>query len=119
MLHMNLVLRVLAECDGSETALHLGAELGQSLRHWSAKRASEPRQYWKQPELFEFAFILAPPTEASLHAVISAQPQGWSHSRSGTDFSSVWNRSAGAAFLLPEVTWTEIQLYEVAPSGLA
>ncbi len=48
-----------------------------------------------------------------LLAVVFASSGGWEHSRSGGELSSVWNRKQDHVFLVPEISWAEIQLYEI------
>ena len=112
---MKLLLRVSADCEGVAVAQSIASRLSLSLSRLSPEAQIEPRLYWKLPHLFEFVFALTPPTEVSFQAIIAASSGGWSHSRSGEELSSVWNRGQDHALLVPEISWAEIKLYEEAP----
>jgi len=112
---MHLFLRAYADCGSSEAARDLAARLGLALSHLSPQASLEPRRYWKLPHLYEFAFHLSPATEAAFQSLVSASSGGWSHSNLGADLSSVWSRRQDHVFLVPEVSWAEVQLYETAP----
>jgi hypothetical protein len=82
------------------------------LQHSYLGAFALPEPYWKIPHLYEFSFVLSPPNEISFQSVIAGSPDGWSHSGSGNQLSSVWNRRQNQIFLIPEVSWAEIQLFE-------
>jgi len=112
---MKLFLRLYAECKDIEQSEAQSKALLSALSHLSPLEASIPSAYWKVPKLFEFTYILSPPTESSFQSLISMALNGWSHSGQYPESSSVWNREAGSVFLAPEVTWAEIQIYESTP----
>jgi hypothetical protein len=108
-------LRVFADCESHEAAQALAARMLLALSSFSPIAAAAPKQYWKMPHLFEFTFTLFPATEASFQAVVSSFSGGWHHLESqGSEHSSVWNRKNDHAFLVPEVSWADLQLHETA-----
>jgi hypothetical protein len=111
---VKLFLRTFADCENQDTAQAIAARIVLALSHFSPEAGAKPKRYWKLPHLFEFTFELVPATETSFQEVISASSGGWEHSRSGREFSSVWNRKHDHTFLVPEVCWAELQLYEAA-----
>jgi len=110
-----LFLRIFADCDSAEFAHGVADRLRLALSAFSPQDASQPQQYWKIHELFEFTFCLSPATEQSFQALISIAAGGWSHEGSDLDRSSIWNRKLDHVFLVPEVRWAEAQLYDAAP----
>jgi hypothetical protein len=111
---MNLFLRTFADCENQQVAQTIAARIESALSQFSPQAVAEPRRYWKLPHLFEFTFVLTPATAASFREVVSASSGGWVHSQAGGELSSVWNRGRDHAFLVPEVSWAEVQLYEEA-----
>jgi hypothetical protein len=111
---VKLYLRNFAHCESQEAAQAIVVRVVLALSHFSPKAAAKPKRYWKIPHLFELTFELMPATETSFQDVISASSGGWEHSRSGSELSSVWNRKHDHIFLVPEVSWAELQLYEAA-----
>jgi hypothetical protein len=112
---VKLFIRAFADCENREAAGGIAARIALVLSHLSPAASSEPSRYWKLPHLFEFTFVLTPPTETSFREIVAASHGGWSHSGAGSELSSVWNRDPGNSFLVPEVSWAEVQLYEPAP----
>ena len=111
---MKLFLRTFADCENQEAAQAIVARIVLALSHFSPEACAKPKRYWKLPHLYKITFELAPATETSFQEVISASSGGWAHSRSGSELSSVWNRKHDHTFLVPEVSWAELQLYEAA-----
>ena len=111
---MKLFLRTFANCESQEAAHVISARILLALSPFSPELGREPQPYWKIPHLFEFTFLLEPATESSLEEVVAMSSGGWEHSRTDNELSSVWNRKNDHAFLAPEVSWAEIQLYEAA-----
>ena len=111
---MKLILRTFADCEDQDAAQKTGSRIALALSRFSPEAAAQPKRYWKLPHLFEFTFELTPATEASFLEIASASSGGWEHSHSGSELSSVWNREHDLSFLVPEVSWAEIQLYEKA-----
>ena len=112
---MELFLRLFADCESAAVASGIAARLHTALLQLNPEAFSPPKPYWKLPHLFEFAFTFSPPTEAQFHLLVSSPPGGWSHSASGAERSSVWNRASDQIFLLPEVSWANVELFETAP----
>lgn len=81
------------------------------MSQFGPQEESAPQRYWKMPELFEFSFTLSPPTEASFEALVSCPVGGWSHSTAVGERWAIWNRQQGQFFLVPEVSWAEVQLF--------
>jgi len=111
---VKLFLRTFADCESQEAAHAISARILLALSAFSPQQAREPQPYWKLPHLFEFTFLLEPATESSLEEVVAMSSGSWEHSRTESELSSVWNRRNDHAFLVPEVSWAEIQLYEAA-----
>jgi hypothetical protein len=111
---VKLFLRTFANCEDQGAAQEIGSRIALALSRFSPEASVQPKRYWKLPHLFEFTFQLTPATEASFQEIASASSGGWEHSHSGNELSSVWNRKHDLAFLVPEVSWAEIQLYEEA-----
>lgn len=111
---MKLFLRTFANCESQKDAQAIAARINLALSPFSPRLSVKPKRYWKIPSHFEFTFALTPATEVSFRAITSASSGGWEHTRSGSELSSVWNRRSDHVFLVPEVSWAEIQLYETA-----
>lgn len=111
---MQLFLRAFADCDSQDAALVISDRLLFALSKFSPESARPPRPYWKMPHLFEFTFLLSPANEASFQAIVLASSGGWHHVGVGDEPSSVWNRKSDHVFLVPEVSWAEIQLIETS-----
>lgn len=109
---MVLFLRTYVDCEDSGEANSLQSRVLNSLSSFSPKLFGAPQQYWKIPEMFEFAFTLSPANVKSFEGVISLCDAGWMHMGTGDDLSSVWNRNSDDAFLIPEVAWAELALFE-------
>jgi hypothetical protein len=109
---MRLVLRAFADCESQESAQASAMRILLILSHLSPELSAKPKRYWKLPQLFELAFSLMPATEASFQSLVSRSSGGWEHTRSGNELSSVWNRKLDHIYLVPEVAWAEVQLYE-------
>ena len=109
---VRLFLRVFANCESAQVALGLAQRLALAVSRVGLEQASRPRQYWKLPHLYEFTYARSPATTGSFQDVVSGSPGGWEHSSCGSELSSVWNRSADLVFLVPEVSWAEVQLME-------
>jgi len=112
---MRLFLRVFANCENAEVAVGIAERLALALSGLSPQQRSSPRAYWKLPHLFEFTYNLFPAAEASFHEVVSLSSGEWHHSSCATERSSVWNRSCDRVFLISEVSWAELQLFEARP----
>ena len=111
---MKLFLRTFADCENQDAAQAISARLRLALSSFSPEAATVPKPYWKIAHQFEFTFVLSPANEASFQAIVSASSGGWNHVEVGRELSSVWNRKNDHAFLVPEVSWAEVQLYEPA-----
>jgi hypothetical protein len=109
---LKLFLRTYTNCENNEFSYDISARLVLALSHLSPEAAITPKPYWKMPDLYEFSFVLSPPNEVSFQSVIAGSPDGWSHYVSGNQLSSVWNRKQDQIFLIPEVSWAEIQLFK-------
>ena len=112
---MNLFLRLYANCDDASEAERLAGNIASVLSAWETSSATQPRRYWKMPELYEFAIDLYPATVESFQAVRALVAGNWHDVEQACERSSVWNRGADLSFLIPEVSWAELQLYESAP----
>jgi hypothetical protein len=111
---VELFLRLFADCESAEVASEIARRLHVALSQLNPEAFSPPKPYWKLPQLFEFTFTLVPPTEAQFQLLISSPPGGWSHSGSEAERSSVWNRAQDQVFLLPEVSWANVELHKTA-----
>ena len=109
---MRLFLRLFANCESTEVAANIAERLALALSWLGPGQASPPKPYWKLPHLYEFTYVLSAATRELFQEVVSRSPAGWEHSASGEERSSVWNRSADCALLIPEVSWAEVQLHE-------
>ena len=107
-------MRLYANCESAELGTAMASRLALSLSRFSPVQASVPKPYWKVPGLFEFTYWLSPASAASFREVVSYSSGAWEHSSAGGELSSVWNRTTDHVFLIPEVTWADLQLYEVA-----
>jgi hypothetical protein len=108
---MKLFLRVFADCWGEEYSINLSNRLQFGLSKFSPSLAKPPKPYWKMREKFEFTYLLSPANVANFNQIIQLSSSGWNHIESGEELSSVWNRRNDNIFLLPEVSWAEIQLF--------
>jgi hypothetical protein len=104
-----------ADCESAEVASGISARLREALLQLNPEAFLPPKPYWKLPHLFEFTFTFSPPTEAQFQLIVSSPSGGWLHSVSGAERSSVWNRAQDQIFLLPEVSWANVELHETAP----
>ena len=107
---MNLFIRAYANCGSLEEAKEISDAIRLVLFQFDPVDFSEPKPYWKMPELFEFSFNLSPATETSFLEVIKSCGAGWLHLGNGKDRSSVWNRVEAYSFLTPSVAWAELVL---------
>lgn len=110
---MQLVLRLYADCDSNEVAGLIAGRLLTQLSRFSPESSAEPRRYWKMPQMFEFTYRLAPACAKTVADLVSCSSGGWSHSGGVEESSSVWNRQADHMWLVPEVAWAHLELYEV------
>ncbi len=108
---LKLFMRAYATCGDFGQAKKISEEIREALSVHHPMDFSEPKLYWKMPELFEFSFKLSPATEASFLEIIKSCDQGWLHMGDGQDRSSVWNQAEGLSFLAPSVTWAELALF--------
>jgi hypothetical protein len=111
---LNLFLRLYANCDDASDADRLAGQIALALSAWGSSPTTQPRQYWKMPELYEFAVDLFPATVETFHAVHALASGKWHDDVQACERSSVWNRVADHSFLIPEVTWAHLELYESA-----
>lgn len=111
---MRHFIRIFANCEDDTNAKALMANLLLALSHHSPASLKAPKQYWKVPEYYEFTFTLSAVTEEAYQELIESSSGGWHHSAVQGDWSSVWNREGDHVFLVPEVAWAEVQLYEEA-----
>lgn len=109
---MELFLRVFANCENLHQGQEMLARLTTSLHDFSPSVSSSPKPYWKIPELFVITFSLSPPTQDAFQDIMNLCDVGWVKTESEFDRSSVWNRTSGQQFLIPEVSWAEIALIE-------
>ncbi|MDR6984906.1 hypothetical protein J2X32_003561 [Rheinheimera pacifica] len=112
---MELFLRVFTSCSDDSVSLYLLKRLCNALSECADAIPSNPNRYWKIPEMYEFTFRLMPANMNVFKKIINFSPNGWVHMGSNSDCSSVWNVADGSSFLVPEVQWAELQLYETAP----
>jgi hypothetical protein len=103
-------MRAYATCGNLEQATGISDEIRQALARFQPEEFSEPKRYWKMPELFEFTFNLSPATEASFLDIVKSCDEGWLHMGNGQDRSSVWNQVPSLSFLTSSVTWAELAL---------
>jgi hypothetical protein len=109
---MRLFLRLFANCDDAASASLLAGRLMLALHAHEPSEHAEPRQYWKMRELFEFTYTLNPETEESFQAVIASTASGWHQVELGDDeLSAIWNRANDHVFLVPEVSWANLELH--------
>jgi hypothetical protein len=109
---MELFVRLLANCESADLAAVISQRIKIVLSRFGGEEASLPKRYWKLPHLYEFTYSLRPATRAAFEEVLSCSSGGWHHAKGETEFSSVWNRAQDHVFLIPEVSWAEVQLYE-------
>jgi hypothetical protein len=116
---MKIFLRLFANCENLNDAHEILARLTKALGNFSPLAVSTPKPYWKIPELFEFTFTLTPPTQDVFQKIVNACDVGWLHMRSELDRSSVWNKTSGQQFLIPEVSWASIDLSQYRSPEIA
>lgn len=104
-------IRTYATCGSLEQAKGIYNEIQLALADFHPAYFSDPKPYWKRPELFEFSFNLSPATEASFLEIVKSCDEGWLHMKGDHDRSSVWNRAEGLSFLAPAITWAELALF--------
>jgi hypothetical protein len=109
---MQLFVRLLANCESPEVAGEISQRLAFVLARFGGEQVSPPKSYWKLPHLYEFTYALCPASREKLQAVLSCSRGGWDHSPGEVECSSVWNRAGDHVFLVPEVSWAEVQLHE-------
>jgi hypothetical protein len=110
---VQLFVRPYANCSNVSGARTLAQRLELALSRFAPRQHTLPKPYWKVKAQFEFTYLLSPPTEIVFHEVTSSTSSGWHHSApSGGELSSVWNRTGDCLFLVPEVSWAELQLFE-------
>ena len=109
---MALLVRLLANCESVEVAIAVSRRVASILARFGGEEASPPKQYWKMPELYELTYELCPATSAAFEEILSYSRGGWHHLPGESERSSVWNRTGDFVFLVPEVCWAEVQLYE-------
>lgn len=108
---INLSLRLFAECADDAAAANLLAALYSDLNEFLPVSEKPPSRYWKMPELFEFSFELNPKTWDTCQHIVALCVTGWTHGGSNNDMWFIWNRHDTDIFLLPQVTWAEIQFF--------
>lgn len=108
---INLLLHLLLECADDAEAANLLAALYSDLSEFLPVSEKPPSCYWKMPELFEFSFELNPKTWGTYQHVVAFSATGWTHGGSSNDIWFIWNRHDTNIFLLPQVTWAEIQFF--------
>ena len=104
-----------ANCDDASDADRLAGQIALALSAWETSSTTQPRRYWKMPELYEFAVDLFPATVETFDAVHALATGKWHDVEQVSERSSVWNRDADHSFLIPEVSWAHLELYESAP----
>lgn len=107
---MKLFIRAYGNCGSLEEAKGISDAIRLALSQFDPEDLSEPKPYWKMPELFEFSFNLSPATEISFLQLVKSCGEGWLHLGDGQDRASVWNRVEGCSFLTPSVAWAELAL---------
>ena len=112
---MILFLRLYADCETGEQARDIAGRICLALHHLSPSEFAPPNRYWKTPRQFEFTYTLRPANGLSLSSIIEATSGGWSRQEAGEEESAVWNRQADLVFLVPEVSWGNVELHETAP----
>lgn len=112
---MNLFLRLYANCTDVSDAERLAEQIALALSAWETSPGTQPRRYWKMPELYEFAVDLFPATVGTFWAVHGLATGNWHDVEQASERSSVWNRAADHRFLIPEVSWAHLELYESLP----
>ena len=105
-------MRVFADCEDTATAQEILSSLNDVLSKFVPKVHNDPKPYWKIPGQFEFTFTFAAPGKDKFTDIVGSCDTGWLHIGSDFDTSSVWNRTAGHMFLIPEISWGEITLHE-------
>jgi hypothetical protein len=109
---MQLFVRLFANCESAEAAAGISQRIALALSRVGGQQASTPKPYWKLPYLYEFTYTLRPASHETFQEVLSFSHGGWHHSPGEIEFSSVWNRAGDRVFLIPEVSWAEVQLHE-------
>lgn len=102
-----MLLRIYANCVDDEVAGLSGA-LESALIHYEPRPTATPKQYWKMPELFEFAYRLSCPNRDIWDELVVQRPSGWHVVDDSDERSAVWNRGADQVFLMPAVQWAEL-----------
>lgn len=108
---MKLFIRTYATCGNLEQAKGISNEIQLALADFHPVHLSDPKPYWKMPELFEFSLNLSPATEDSFLEIVKSCDEGWLHMKSGHDRSAVWKQAEGLSFLAPSITWAELALF--------
>jgi hypothetical protein len=106
---MKLYFRFFAECRDLHEAHDISARLCAPLSAFHLAPSSEPKAYWKIPELFEFRYELQSAAREDYDKVVSCG-NGWLHMDNQFELCSVWNRSGGEKLFIDGVTWAEAQL---------
>lgn len=108
-----LFLRAFADCDSAELVTGIVHRILMSIPgQILAELHAIPKPYWKHPRQFEFTFNFLPTSTTSFQDLLVLSSGGWHHSECRGELSSVWNRGQDHAFLVPEVCWAELQLFE-------
>lgn len=107
---MLLQLRVFAPAATAREAEAVAARLVAELADFRVTVTGPPERYWKIPAWYEHTLRLVPADAAGFERVLALAALGWSHVVRDTECDAVWNAGPGACFLLPEVTWAEVQL---------
>lgn len=104
-----VLLRLFADCENDRQTERIASDVVRLLSAYSPVQTMQPERYWKIPEYFEFCFSLSPASRATFkNLLVAYSPENWLYSGDEQDSSSVWNRSDGNCFLLPEVAWAEL-----------
>ena len=107
VLHVPEDLRQLSNCRDDEAAA-MASAIEVALVLFDLTPASQPRQYWKMPELSEFTYRLSSQTR-NIWGELAAQPSvGQEVFGDSEDRCAVWNRGDDRVCLAPAVRWAEL-----------
>ncbi len=107
---MRLLVRVMLPAATAGEAAAAAERLGGELQPHGLRVAAAPAPYWKIPEWYEHTWQQDPATEADFDRLLARAALGWHHVLRDGECDAVWVREPGAAFLLPDTTWAQVQL---------
>jgi hypothetical protein len=113
---VKMFARIYAQCGSERESVSINQELMQALSDYGAVAVEQPVVYWKISEYYGFRFRFAVTTDEAFEGLMSLASGAWFQINSSRERSAVWNYTDNIQFLIPEVRWAELQLFDEAPS---